>query len=126
MKTLWQLPYPSSGGVDSRLTVLPGRECVLVIAPHGGGEEGQARYSIAFHDVAGYRCTYWAAMTAQMVAAYDRLADMEASEWIAEVGAAQQGARAEPSRRHYRICLDDGPCYDVLAASFEIHAHRDE
>jgi len=55
--------------------------------------------------------------TADQVAAYDKLVEVEGSEWVQKL----RSARIEPARgvRHLRIYFDELGCYDVAASDFE-------
>jgi hypothetical protein len=98
-REIWKLPQPSSGGINSSIEALPGRNCVLVLKNIGDGND---IYALKFIDVSSYRVYYLPDLTDEMVEmSYDRL--------IADNLVVQ-------NRRLYMITLDDGPCYCVRAS----------
>lgn len=58
--------------------------------------------------------TSHASCSRDQVRAYDRLVQVNHSDWL-------QGMRGvEPDVRHYRVYFDEFGCYDIAAASFEV------
>jgi hypothetical protein len=117
---LWESPVPSSGflrGVSVQLR--PRREIALTFEFEDANEEMHSG-ELVFSEVVHYRTTYMAALRADAIReAYDRVVDVGASPELHEVAAAMQANRRSAEVRHYRVCFDDGPCFDFIAASFE-------
>ena len=118
MTELWKLPTPSSGLEGVAFKELPRRTGVLSFQ-YEDPDGGFATCELRFHDVAALKCTYLPALSADMIrSAYDKLVEIQNSPWLIE---ANSNRPDEPkSRRHLRICFDDGPCYEFLCAEFEI------
>lgn len=62
--------------------------------------------AVAFAFTAVQHCTQ------DQVTAYDKLQEIESSEWIKEL------PDAPAPLRHYRIFFDDFGCYEILATAF--------
>ena len=81
---------------------------------------------LLFDGVEAYKATIYEACTDEMVcAAYDRVVDLGATPWLAEVtielshhGAVQSGLQ------HLMIYFDDGPCYEFICRSFEARENQ--
>jgi hypothetical protein len=75
---------------------------------------------LVFSEVVHYRTTYMPALRADVIReAYDRVVDVGTSPELLEVVAAMEANRRTTEVRHYRVCFDDGPCFDFIAAAFE-------
>lgn len=75
---------------------------------------------LVFKDVVHYRTTYMAALRADFIReAYDRVVDVGTSPELLDVTAAMQANGRIAKIKHYRVCFDDGPCFDFIAAGFE-------
>jgi len=116
---VWQSPAPSSGflrGVN--LHTRPQREIALSFEFEDADEE-MRKAELSFKDVVHYRTTYLAALRAEVIdEAYDRLVDLSESTELREVIAATQANGKGTDYRHYRVCFDDGPCFDFMCRSF--------
>ena len=107
VKTVWDMPYPSSWGAEPELIVERGRALRLEIVDPSGEQQTIA---LRFADVQAFKCTYLPALTAEFVTlAYDKLVETTASRLIVE----------RPNYKCYVICFDDGPCYEIVAADFQ-------
>jgi hypothetical protein len=117
---IWQSPVPSSGflrGVSVQLR--PRREIALAFEFEDANEEMHSG-ELVFSEVVHYRTTYMPALRADVIReAYDRVVDVGTSPELLEVVAAMEANRRTTEVRHYRVCFDDGPCFDFIAAAFE-------
>lgn len=79
------------------------------------------RSGIAFAGVRALRQQAESHCTAELVReAYDTLVEVEGSDWIRELRAAQpERNRGCGEVRHYMIYLDGSGCYEVVARSWE-------
>ena len=120
---VWQSPVPSSGflrGVD--LQTRPQREIVLGFEFEDADEEMRTA-ELSFKNVVHYRTTYLAALRADTInQAYDRLVDVSESTELREVIAVTEANGKGSNYRHYRVCFDDGPCFDFICRSFTFNA----
>lgn len=103
MEVIWKTPFPSSWGVDTRLTAGPKRSLRLEVIDLTGEHEN---CQITFQDVLAYKCSYLPARTKEMISlAYDKLFSVPATRLGIESAA----------HSCFVICFDDGPCYEVVA-----------
>ena len=118
-KIAWQSPSPSSGFLRGvTLHLRPQREIVLSFEFEDVHEEMRAA-ELSFKDVVHYRTTYLAALRADVIReAYDCLVDLSESSELQEVIAATEANGKGTDYRHYRVCFDDGPCFDFICRSF--------
>jgi uncharacterized protein YndB with AHSA1/START domain len=116
---VWQSPVPSSGflrGVN--LQIRPRREIALTFEFEDDNEEMHSA-ELSFNDVVHYRTTYLAALRAELIhQAYDRLVELPESHELLEVMEAAKANGKGQDYRHYRVCFDDGPCFDFICQSF--------
>lgn len=97
------------------------RECEL--SCYVEGSEGERRIALLFEGVEAYRCTYLTSCSAEMFnTAYGRLVNLGATPWLGEVlKTYSTSPLASKELRHLMICFDDGPCYEIVCASFSPH-----
>jgi hypothetical protein len=112
MKTLAKLRFPSSQRLSERLDQHPKRERVVVVRDSDSAMEDH----FIFRGVAALLITYHDACPIEANAAYDSLVEVPNSKWAAEIS---QRMKRNTQISHYRLYLDDGPCYDLLAESYE-------
>jgi hypothetical protein len=112
MKTLAKLRFPSSQRLSERLEQHPKRERMVVVKD----SDSEMEDHFIFRSVSALLVTFHDACGAEARIAYDRLVEIEGSEWATEIK-----NRIKQNRQiiHFRIYLDDGPCYDILAESYE-------
>lgn len=117
---IWQSPSPSSSflsGVSVQLRLR--REIALAFEFEGEDEEIH-RGELVFSNVVHYRTTYLSALQADIIReSYDKVVDVGVSPELLEVVSAMQANGRSADVRHYRICFDDGPCFDFIASAFE-------
>lgn len=117
MKTLWELPCPSSAIEDGGAVVehRPRRTVVIQMAFE------EVKFEIELQGVESYRETHYDARSCWMLEAYDRLCDAGKTEWLREVVANLKRSNcATPALRHLVINLDDGPCYEAICTGFHV------
>jgi hypothetical protein len=117
---IWQSPVPSTAFfLDVSVQIKPGREIVLTFKFED--EKDQIRtVDLIFRDVVHYRTTYLPALRSQMIVdAYDKVVDLGNSDDLIGIASSikENGWRIEIT--HYRVCFDDGPCFDFFASGFE-------
>ncbi len=107
MIALWKMPFPSSWGVKTRLVLEPHRTLRLEILDQTGEHNDS---SLVFSDVQTYKCTFLPALTAeQSKISYDCLVELSAMRLNVQA----------TTHRCFMICFDDGPCYEIVAASVQ-------
>lgn len=116
---VWQSPAPSSAFLRGVSVVIrPQREIALAFGFEDHNEE-MCSAELVFHDVVHYRITYLAALRAEVIhQAYDRLVELPESYELREVMGAIKDNGGKLAYQHYRICFDDGPCFDFICSSF--------
>ncbi len=116
MRTLMRLSFPSSQRVDDRVEHLPKRRRVVTVRDSDSTKED----SFVFEDVYAMRVTYHHACSDEMRAAYDCLMEFDDSSWLREIQDRVTTAGGPADHlRHYRIYLDDGPCYEFISGSYK-------
>lgn len=117
---IWKSPAPSSGflrGVNVQLR--PRREIALSFEFEDADEEMRSG-ELVFSDVVHYRTTYMAGLRAEAIReAYDQVVDVGDSPELLDVLEAMRANGRSAEVRHYRVCFDDGPCFDFIAGAFE-------
>ncbi len=112
MKTLAKLRFPSSQRHSERLDQHPKRERIVVVRD----SDSEMEDHFIFRGVVALKITYHDACAPEATTAYDRLVEVPSSEWASDI---QKRMKQNRQVFHYRLYLDDGPCYDFLAESFE-------
>jgi hypothetical protein len=108
MISLWKMPFPSSWGVETRLVQEPHRRLRLEIFDQTG--EHSDSVLLLFSDVQTYRCTFLPALTAEQISiSYDCLVELPAIRLNIQTS----------THKCFVICFDDGPCYEIVAASVQ-------
>jgi len=115
VKTLVKLPFPSSGRLSDRILFPTKRDFVIEIADC----DSSAVERLTFQQVEVLNITYGHAVGPDVNTAYDRLIDVVNSVLLSNTEARLIVAGVETlSLRHYRLYLDDGPCYDILCHGY--------
>lgn len=116
MVEAWRLPCLSQEFESGPVAELHRERLVLRydFETEAGDYEWEA---LTFHGVISALFTDHESCTADQVAAYDKLVEVEGSVWIEKL----QSVRIERARgvRHLRIYFDELGCYDVAASDFE-------
>ena len=81
IRTLWKLPFPSSGATDPQFRQLIRRECA-VFFPNTLKEGQDNSLAMIMIGVQAFRSTYLHAM-APLNEAYDALVDLGETDWLA-------------------------------------------
>ena len=121
MKTLWQLPVPSTALLDGGpvLEKRLRREIALRISYEL--EDEMETVALVFVDVEAFKVTYDRARGQWMLAAYDRLLDQGETSWLDEItGNLRQHGADSAALTHLVINFDDGPCYEVICRSHRL------
>lgn len=117
---IWKCPVPSSGflrGVS--LQFRPRREVVIAFDFEDSDDKIRS-VELIFKDVVHYRVTYLDAMQVDMIKeAYDQVVVHVDSQILREIHKSLKDNDRILSIFHFRICFDDGPCFDFIASSFE-------
>lgn len=121
--TLWKMPVPPTAITRGPVfRPLPRRQCELSF--YIEADTGDKKESLLFDGVEAYKCTYMAALNAEMIsAAYGKLVDLGKSPWLGEISQKARGhytkvKNTPPVLRHLAICFDDGPCFEIICAGF--------
>lgn len=124
-EVLWELPEPSSGRTAGPEFIrLPMGKCELSLHVEDINTAEARRVVLLFEGVLSYKCTYQYAVSAKMIeAAYDKLVSLGATPWLAEVSEPYlqhcKSSKEPPNKlQHLMIYFDDGPCYEIICASF--------
>ena len=116
MKTIARLSFPSSQRLDDRIESLPKRCRVVTVRDSDSEKED----SFLFSDIHAICVTFHRACSEDMISAYDQLIQLDSSDWLREVKKRVSSAGGDAkSLNHYRIYLDDGPCYEFICGSHE-------
>ena len=117
--TLWTLPFPSSGLMDTTLIVLGGRECSVVMRDE---PDEQKPLTIVFSGVLSVLFTYIESMNYMAVrVAYDKLVDLGSTSWLHDAKEAlNRHGESSANVRHLGILFDDGPFYEFLCEGYRI------
>ena len=121
VRTLWEMPVAPTG-ITRGPTFAPlfRRQCE--VAFYVESDSGDQKVAILFNGVEIYRCTYRAALTADLIsAAYGRVVDLGQSDWLLEVGGQahryySKVHQAPPSLKHLAICFDGGPAFEFICS----------
>jgi hypothetical protein len=116
MTTLARLRFPSSQRRGDDLEVRPGRACAMTVRD----SDSQRFDTFLFDGIFASQVTYHSACSVDMIEAYDRLVEVSSSLWLREVQARVADAGGPSTLKHYRIYLDDGPCYEFIAVRAEL------
>jgi hypothetical protein len=115
VKTLLKLPFASSGRLSERMMFPGKRDFIIEIAD----SDTNAVERLTFSQVEVLNITFGHAVAPDVNTAYDRLIDVENSILLSTTEARLIVAGIETTKlRHYRLYLDDGPCYDILSHGY--------
>jgi hypothetical protein len=116
MKTLARLSFPSSQRLNDCIESLPKRRRVVIVRDSDSEKED----SFSFADVYAISVTFHHACSEDMISAYDQLVQVDSSDWLREIQKRVSSRNSEAKTlSHYRIYLDDGPCYEFICGSYE-------
>jgi hypothetical protein len=117
---IWRSPSPSSGYYRGPTVELRPKREIAITFEFADADDKMRRGELIFRNVVHYRTTYLWALTADMIHdAYDRVVDMGRTRELAEIKSAMRANQRQDDVRHFRLCFDDGPAFDFIAASFE-------
>lgn len=124
-ETVWEMPIsPTAITRGPAFIPLSRRRCEL--SYYVEAEIGDQKKSLIFDGVEAYKCTYRASLSADMIkAAYGKLVDLGRSQWLIEINQKSDGyytkvKKIPPTLRHLAICFDDGPCFEIICATFNL------
>lgn len=119
------MPVPSSALTRGpSFSVLLKRECEISF--YSESDDGEKKSSIVFEDVEAFKCTRMPARSVEMInTAYDKLVQLEGSQWLMEVktNSADYYAKRQATPKelkHLMICFDDGPCYEFICGGYRL------
>lgn len=124
MKTHYTLPEPSTEMYSPAATMSFDGGTLILHYDYSRYQNEQLlgvfRSGLLFHGVrafshrADYHCTPW-----QVEHSYDKLVEVEDSEWVAELKAnTPESFRNQWDMHHYMIFLDSSGCYEIVAESW--------
>ncbi|MFO1114440.1 MAG: hypothetical protein U1E28_02050 [Beijerinckiaceae bacterium] len=119
----WKMPVPPTAITRGpNFKALPRRQCELSF--YIEVETGDKKESLLFDGVEAYKCTYLAALNVEMInATYGKLVDLGETEWLSEIVKVStvyytKSKKTPPSLKHFAICFDDGPCFEIVCVNF--------
>jgi hypothetical protein len=115
MNPLAKLSFPSSQRLSARLEHQQKRQSTVTISD----SDSDIEEIFAFGGIAALSLTYHDACTTEMVRAYDQLVEIDESLWLREIKQHYKGATPEDQLHHYRIYLDNGPCFDFICETYK-------
>lgn len=118
---LAELSVPPSGFTPAGVEAIA-RGSGLVLSYEVDRDAARFRGGLRFEKVRAYRwraeshCTGW-----HVEGVYDTLAEVENSEWVAELTMVEpEDARGFWVMHHFMLYVDDDGCYEVAAESWEM------
>jgi hypothetical protein len=124
---LWKMPVPVTAIIQGAFfKVLPKRNCEISFSIEAA-DGGERWIRLLFANVEAFRCTYLTALGSidreLRKEAYGNVIAIEGSPWAIEIRKCHAEHHAKtPSQakelRHFMICFDDGPCYEIVCESF--------
>jgi hypothetical protein len=83
---------------------------------------------MVFGGVEAFRCTYYKAVSVDIIKdAYDKVVDLEMTDWLSEIVDRLTFARQSNSGlRHLVVYFDDGPCYEFICKEFRVEPDNTE
>ena len=115
MTSLVTLSFPSSQRLSARLEHQQKRQSIVTISDSDSDIEERFEFS----GIAALTLTYHDACTKEMVCAYDQLVEIDESLWLREIKKNYTGTTPEGQLHHYRIYVDDGPCFDFICETYK-------
>ena len=116
MKTLARLGFPSSQRLVARIEHQPKRQSTVTVSDSDSKKEDK----FSFSGIAALTVTYHDACTEEMVRAYDQLVELTDSDWLCETKKKLERTRSSAvGLRHFRLYVDDGPCFDFICEGYE-------
>lgn len=116
MNIIWKTPSNSLESV--RFEEHMKRVCSLDIKLEDA--EGRSiSLLLRFSEVVAFKCTYLPALTEDMIKAYNALVDLQ-TPWLEEASLLAEDFGESGPKRHFRICFEDGPCYEFKCKDFSV------
>lgn len=107
---------------EVELKIRPGRKLALVFEFEDRDGIAQSA-ELVFTTVVQYRVTYLYALRPEWIhEAYDRLVELPNSTELESVKTATAANNDSAQYSHFRVCFDDGPCFDIICSSFKFLA----
>jgi hypothetical protein len=117
-KVLYEFPVPSTEMGDVQCSTGGGSLRLSFDYERDDGEE--VRGGLAFHRRRAFRHRAESHCTSWHIAAYDKVTEIEDSDWVAELLAAtSEDRRGMFEMHHYVVYFDSSGCYEVVAQSWE-------
>ncbi len=110
---------------DVCIKMLAGKDCCIEFEYENSSNNYEIEVcKILFTDVEAYKCTFLPSLTTKMLDYYDKLVEIENTDWLKESINSQKRwnlplSSNPETTRHLIICFDDGPCFEFLCRSFE-------
>ncbi len=83
-------------------------------------KSGVVRGGIRFDRVPAFRFRTERCMELWQFDAFDKLVEVEDSEWVKQIRADTDPAYRDEEMHHYAMCLEDSGVYEVIARSWEV------
>ena len=119
MKTIYTLPVPSTSLLnDAEFEMQLGRTCTLSCEYEHQGEINNV-LTMFFDGVEAFRCTYYRAVSLDLLEAYDKVVDLGETEWLRDLRNNLTECKMDAtSLSHLATYFDDGPAYEFICRAF--------
>lgn len=118
---LWELPFPSTALCGDVVMIHPGATAWMVFS-YCDIKNVSAAYNsgLKFKHVQAFRFSCEPFATLSALDAYDKIIEIESSEWIQQLKAINAKVCDFWGLRHFGIYLDSNGFYEFLASEFEV------
>ena len=122
VSAVYTIPVPSTAFFKgAEFSMLLGRKCSLKYSYEGVNEYSVIFEELVFDGVESFKCTYFKACSLEMHYAYDKVLNVDLTQYLNEVVNSLSQSNADSKNlKHLRIYFDDGPCYEFICRSFEV------
>ena len=120
MIKLYQLGAKAIGNTTPKI-FLPSGKDVLISYTFPTKENDFTNGEIRFKNVCAYRWTTHMSCSVEMIEAYDKIVEIDSSEWAKELRELQIEKGYPVQVHHYRVFFDSEGCYEIVAESFLVN-----
>lgn len=117
-KTIWELPCMSQEFLDGP-QILMTRTTVTLKYDYETLTGEYLWASMVFKGVFGFSFTTYRSCSVEQIRAYDKLVEVQSSDWVKELLTRWPEYLETPLAHHYRIYFDDIGCYEIASTQFE-------
>lgn len=121
-KTIWKLPVSCSLLVrEPKLTKGLRRRYTLSLEWENEDADRDGKAELRFEGVESYRVTHLWSLTIEMLEpGFGELVELPPSDWLRRSMDVRLGRPPGVVLRHFRMCFDDGPCYEFLCTDCQV------